>query len=334
MDLPTTAYSSFYAPHPLLGTSQPPPGVTMPAMYMHQGAHSPDQVVYMTPSPKDAYMPLEHVKDNPDRAEYPYTGNVNKSSVPIVTLNPNNFIGNPIKIPYVAESSTRKRPNTQAPETELDSLNAKRLKNREAARRWRQGKKDQISDLQGEVHFLKTKIDAMQTEMETLRIENQYLKQEISQSRQVKVTQPPPQSPNLSSHPQRQTPSSNEINFLPTPSLFLLCLFVFSLCLSFPNIPQRFPGTNLIMGDELSSSCRNPRLLDESTTPSSILAPILSIQSNSGTSGSWVMSLFSQVYQRLLPHHHNTLEPSLLKVKNVGEMNKRISSSLRLDRFL
>jgi hypothetical protein len=140
----------------------------MPAVYMHQGgAHSPDQVVYMTPSPKDAYMPLEHGKDNPDRAEYPYTGNANKSSVPIVTLNPNNFIsGNPIKISYVAESSTRKRPNTQAPETELDSLNAKRLKNREAARRWRQGKKDQIADLQGEVHFLKTKIDAMQTEID------------------------------------------------------------------------------------------------------------------------------------------------------------------------
>jgi len=282
---------------------------------VHQGSTSPEQVVYTTPSPMEAYLPVDPGKDNDRSGEC--TSNP-KASVPIVTLNPNNFIGNPTKIPYLAESS-RKRPNVQVPETELDSLNAKRLKNREAARRWRQGKKDQISDLQGEVHYLKTKIDAMQTEMETLRIENQYLKQEISNSRQVKVPQPQP-SPILSLNPFRQS-TTNEINFLPTPSsLFLLCLFVFSLCLSLPTTPQHYPGTDLVVD---LSPIRQPRVLDEKNNN---IGQILSIQAQKQN---WIIRLFNQVYERIIQDDQKVLESREITVPTVGEIKKTISSSLR-----
>jgi len=333
----SSAYNIYPPPHPTLGTSQPPPSITIP--YVHHGS-TPEQLVYSTPSNTEIY--LDGKKDYYiDRPDHPYSGNP-KSSVPIVTLNPNNFIGNPSKIRYLAEAS-RKRPNTvNVPETELDSLNAKRLKNREAARRWRQGKKEQISDLQGEVNYLKTKIDAMQTEMETLRIENQYLKQELSNTRQPKISQPPPQSPNLlslSSHPYRPTATStpNDINLLPTPSIFLLCLFVFSLCLSLPTSPSSFPGTDHSLVSYMSIP-RQPRLLDSTgtynydhTSSDKILA-----QANEGNHN-WIIAMFSQVYQRLLPNNLNLLnQPSLglLKVPTMGDMNKRLSSSLRLDKFL
>jgi len=237
------------------------------------------------------------------------------------------------------------------PETELDSLNAKRLKNREAARRWRQGKKDQISDLQGEVYTLKNKIDAMQTEMETLRIENQYLKQELHKTRQPQSqTQPPPQSPLLSysSHPFRigastPPPHSNDhpINFLPTPSIFLLCLFVFSLCLALPPSvvysSKAFPGSQghqttedyLLSSSSLGGSARQPRLFYK---PGDHPPKILSSECSSGHY--WIFSMFNEVYQRLLPvegGHGNLDEVGLFKVP-LGEMNKRIS--LRLDKFL
>jgi hypothetical protein len=230
LDLPSGTYNAYYAPpHLSLGTSQPPPMPPSAAIYVHQGSASPEQVVYATPSPMESYQPVDPGKENTSDNRAGETSGNPKTSVPIVTLNTNNFIGNPTRIPYLAESS-RKRPNVQVQETELDSLNAKRLKNREAARRWRQGKKDQISDLQGEVHYLKTKIDAMQTEMETLRIENQYLKQELSNTRQKNSLPTPPisQSPYLSTNfnNQRNELSSNPILPIPFMSICLFSMFI------------------------------------------------------------------------------------------------------------
>jgi hypothetical protein len=315
LDLPSSTYNAYYAPpHLSLGTSQPPPMPPSAAIYVHQGSASPEQVVYATPSPIESYQPVDPGKENTENRAGETSGNP-KSSIPIVTLNTNNFIGNPTRIPYLAESS-RKRPNVQVQETELDSLNAKRLKNREAARRWRQGKKDQISDLQGEVHYLKTKIDAMQTEMETLRIENQYLKQELSNTRQ-KVSQPP-QSPNL--HTFRPTSTTNEMNFLPTPSsLFLLCLFVFSLCLYLPTTLQHYPGTDLVL--DQSSIHRQPRLLDEKNNN---LGQILSIQQSQKH---WMLRLINQVYESITQDHQKGSKEII--VPTVGEIKKTISSSLR-----
>jgi len=230
-------------------------------------------------------------------------------------------------------TSSRKRPNNPQPETELDSLNAKRLKNREAARRWRQGKKDQISDLQGEVYTLKNKIDAMQTEMESLRIENQYLKQELHKARQTPISTQPAPSPllSLSSHPFRLAPSpppSNDINFLPTPSLFLLCLFVFTLCISSLPLNNSFPGTES-SGSFMAPLSRQPRLFHK---PDPFGQKILS--GTTPESNNWIFSMFTQVYQRLLPSSHYTgrnLDEGILKV-DLGEINKHIS--FRLDKFL
>jgi len=163
-----TAYSSFYSQQlPTLDTSQPPPPQYIPAVYIHHPeGNSPDLAQTPSPSPEELYLQYNGIppKDRSDSYASPQI-----SSIPIITLNTNNFSGNssnPSNIRYVAEAS-RKRASINVAETEHDSLNAKRIKNREAARRWRQGKKDQIADLQGEVYVLRTKLDTLQTEMET-----------------------------------------------------------------------------------------------------------------------------------------------------------------------
>jgi hypothetical protein len=350
-------------PHPPLPSPEimlppaPPPSLTLPALYIQPAGTPP--VNYSTPT--EVYVPgnselmygtpkySERSESNygfAERSENNY--GTPKHSVPIVTLNANNFSGNPGNLrSYLPESNTsRKRPNNPLPETELDSLNAKRLKNREAARRWRQGKKDQISDLQGEVYTLKNKLDAMQTEMETLRIENQYLKQELSKSRSQQPPQPPkltqPPSPHfsLSSHsfrlaPSNPPPSSSDINFLPTPSLFLLCLFVFSLCLSIPPSTQgAFPGITDHSWMSIPGSVRQPRLFDMHVGSKLLLG-----EEEGGqrvNHNHWIFSMFNQVIQRMVGRARNLDEGRLhgeLKVP-LGEMNKHISSSLRLDKFL
>jgi hypothetical protein len=338
-------------PMPSPEIKQPPaptPSMTLPTLYI-QPAGTPPSLI-LTPSPAEVYIPpstaSETIYGTPkysDRSESNYSPP--KHSVPIVTLNTNNFSGNLSQIRYLPETSSRKRPNNPVPETELDCVNAKRLKNREAARRWRQGKKDQIADLQGEVYTLKNKLDAMQTEMETLRIENQYLKQELNKPRQVppqppKLTQPPSPHWSLSSGPFRlasNPPPSSDINFLPTPSLFLLCLFVFSLCLSLPPSTQgAFPGTTEPYWITGPASVRQPRLFHK--PPDMRLGSKLLLGDEAGGQqpNDWIFSMFNQVYQRVVGRVRNLDEGSsveLLKVP-LGEMNKHISSSLRLDKFL
>jgi hypothetical protein len=317
-----------------------------------------------TPSPAEVYVPSssETIYGTPKYSESNYgtpqyserqetNYSTPKHSVPpIVTLNANNFSGNLSQIRYLPETSSRKRPNNPLPETELDGLSAKRLKNREAARRWRQGKKDQIADLQGEVYTLKNKLDTMQTEMETLRIENQYLKQELNKTRQPqispqppKITQSPSPSPSphwsISSHSFRlasNPPPSSDINFLPTPSLFLLCLFVFSLCLSLPPSTQgAFPGTTEPYWITTPASVRQPRLFHKS--PDMRLGSKLLGDDAAGQPNDWIFSMFNHVYQRVVGRTSRILDEGssveLLKVP-LGEMNKHISSSLRLDKLL
>jgi len=254
---------------------------------------------------------------------------------------------------------------------ELDSLNAKRLKNREAARRWRQGKKDQIGDLQGEVSYLKNKIDAMQTEMETLRIENQYLKQELTKTIQHHHHHQPPQSPLMSSFssypfrspiyssqtpplPPNTPPSSNNLNLLSTPSIFLLCLFLFSLSHSLPlyTNSKPFPGqttesyyfekSSLLDSAATAATSTHrflPRLFHKTTPASDPPKILLSVEKSGGGNNYWSFSMFiiNQVYQRLVQaagvnNGRNLDEVGLLKVPLSGEMNNHIS--LRLNKFL
>jgi len=344
-------------PHPLPSpeVTQPPapsPSLTLPVVYI-QPAGTPPHLILT--SPTEVYVPpstcTETIYGTPkysDRSEANYSSATTpKQSVPIMTLNTNNFSGNLSQIRYLPETSSRKRPNNPLPETEGDSLNAKRIKNREAARRWRQGKKDQISDLQGEVYTLKNKLDAMQTEMETLRIENQYLKQELNKTRQTSKISPPsislssPHWSPLSSYPFRlasNPPPANDINFLPTPSLFLLCLFIFSLCISIPpgSSNGAFPGMDPSQGS-WSTPLRQPRLFHK-PEPNVVGSKLLLEDHNQDLQRYWIFSMFNQVYQRLLPvgrgaRNLDDGSVGLLKVP-LGEMNKHISSSLRLDKFL
>jgi hypothetical protein len=266
-------------------------------------------------------------------------------SIPIVTLNPNNFSDNPSKIRYVPGEVTRKRPVSH-PESELDTLNAKRIKNREAARRWRQGKKEQIADLQDEVSSLKSKLDTLQTENETLRIENRYLKQELDKVRKTPSLSPSPPKITTDYHNPvlRNGTHYSDIEFLPTPSLFLLCLFVFSLCLSFPS--QRyplFPGTEptAVSSPLMSANTRQPRLLHADAAAT---LPYLKTRQTSSFLSSftglefqqyWFFSMFSTVYE-LLPFKnvlHRDLGASIGILKP-EDMNKKLSHSLRLDGFL
>jgi len=325
-----TAYSTFYSQHlPALDSSQPPPPVYIPSVYIHHPeGNSPD--LAQTP-PDEGYLPYNAIppKDRPDSYASPQT-----SSIPIITLNPNNFSGNssnPSNIRYVAEAS-RKRASINVVETENDSLNAKRIKNREAARRWRQGKKDQIADLQGEVYVLRTKLDTLQTEMETLRLENQYLKQELSKTRQTKASQPPAQSPLLSfaTHPFRAAPSNppHDMNLLPTPSLFLLCLFLFSLCMSLPFASTAFPGTDQTISS--LTEIRQPRLF-HSSMDSIPGQKILNLMT--GQDSNWFLSMFASLFHRILPQNPtNGMEGSLGLKVGLGDMNQILS--LRLDRLL
>jgi len=352
---PTSSFLGSHYPHTLsIDSSQTlPPNASHPSLYIHHQVPSPDIVntshsALYIPSP--AYGNTETTSGNGNLGDYEQVNSIPKKSIPIVTLNTNNFEGNPTQLRYLqGESTTRKRPNT-LPETELDNLNAKRIKNREAARRWRQGKKDQIADLQGEVHTLRTKLDTLQTEMETLRIENQYLKQELHKARLSPAgDSPPSHSPPKPSTPYLNTifshaspsPSSTfspvDINFLPTPSLFLLCLFVFSLCLSFPSQTYTpFPGTEKTISPIVTSS-RQPRLFHAVDQTTMMLQEKILSSHSGGTN--WMYSVVSAVYHHLVPwgsrHTSNDVSSILGILKtHPGDMNKRLSHSLRLDRFL
>jgi hypothetical protein len=343
---PPSSYGTHY-PHTLsIDSSQTLPSNTShTSLYMHHQVNPTPMQDHSTYS----YGKTDTTSGNGLIGEYEQVNSNPKKSIPIVTLNTNNFDGIPSQLRYLQGEPSRKRPSA-LPETEMDNLNAKRIKNREAARRWRQGKKDQIADLQGEVHTLRTKLDTLQTEMETLRIENQYLKHELHKARHSPAGDSPPSSsppkptaPYLNTHtifshaPSASTFAPADINFLPTPSLFLLCLFVFSLCLSFPaQTHTPFPGTHTV--SPLENTSRQPRLFHAVDQTAMMLEEkILSGKSYTGTN--WVYSMVSAMYNHLVPmgnSHTRNDHTSILGILKTrpGDMNKKLSRSLRLDGFL
>jgi len=260
-------------------------------------------------------------------------------TVRTVTLNPNNFEVAPVtNIRYVKDSSSSSRKRTLEPSNDGETLMIKRLKKRDAARRWRQEKKEQFTVLQDEVYTLKHKIQGMQIEMDALRSENFYLKKELEHVRNNsidpsifseltnKVTN---YTTNISQPYTNMTTinmgrSTDSLQFNSTPSLVLLCIFLFYFAFFSPSLHNGgayYKETHPL----LASPVDTPKLPRVFTSYSKFQTPPL------------------RKSDELVPPKPTDIFPSTWQLffgvpvssgVNVENMNKRLhsSSGLRLDR--
>jgi len=347
-----------------VGSNSYPPtmqNTTSVSMPVYHGFYSPQEVNHYG---GNNYFPQEV---NPSGGYHPQqiVYEPQHSVYNTVTLNPNNFVGPVSNIRYIKEDipiSSRKRtaePGTSEPETQI----SKRAKNREAARRWRQGKKEQLVELQEEVFQLKSRIDDMQIDMDVIRNENFYLKKELERARNGvtssvftgSTNRVPPTSntsfsnrTNITSSPYGAMTGTNPmtsinvnggangLQYMTTPSLVLLCVFLFSLAIF---LPVLYNGTNAFQESHplllaVTETARHPRVLVDSKfpLPQYSASPSLLKKTNHLSTPSY--SLFKPTPAESFPNQilASVWNSFTGEGVNSQQMKKSIASGVRMDR--